>query len=79
MKTYKSIMQHLNKESKCKLIYSDMDMHDLKEKIKANSEEKARERMKIHYKNNRDEILKQRQSYHKQNHSKINKGKKDYY
>ena len=79
MKTYKSIMQHLNKESKCKLIYSDMDMHDLKEKVKANSEEKARERMKIHYKNNRDEILKQRQSYHKQNHAKIRTRKIDYY
>ena len=51
-------MQHLNKESKCKLTYSDLDLSDLKEKVKANSEEKARERKKIQYQNNREEILK---------------------
>ena len=43
MKSYKSLLQHLNKESKCKLTYSEMDMGDLKAKVKANTEEKGRE------------------------------------
>ena len=79
MKTYKSLMQHLNKESKCKLRYSDMDLSDIKEKIKANSQEKSRERMKVYYQNNRDEILKQRQLYQKENGKKIAENKRNYY
>ena len=78
MKTYKSLMQHLNKESKCKLTYSDLDLSDLKEKVKANSEEKARERKKIQYQNNRDEILKVRKLYHKENAEKISKKQMEY-
>ena len=79
MKSYKSLQQHLNKESKCKLKYSDLDLVDLKEKVKANTEEKDRERKRKHYQNNRDEILKQRQLYHKENDKKISKRKSDYY
>ena len=79
MKIYKSLQQHLNKESKCKLRYYDMDLADMKEKVKANSEEKARERMKVYYQNNRDEILKQRQLYQKENGEKIAEKKWNYY
>ena len=79
MKSYKSLLQHLNKESKCKSTYSEMDMGDLREKVKANTEEKARERKREHYQNNRDEILKQKQLYHRQNDEKISKRKSDYY
>ena len=39
-KSYKSLLQHLNKESKCKSTYSDMDLDDLKEKVKANKRKK---------------------------------------
>ena len=55
-----------------------MDLDDLKEKVKANSEEKARERKRTHYKNNRDEILKKRQIYHKENAKKVSQKKTDY-
>ena len=63
-KSYKSLLQHLGKQAKCKLAYSDTDIEEVKAKVKGLSDHKVQIRKKEYYQANREKILEKRDKYY---------------
>ena len=63
-KSYKSLLQHLGKQAKCKQVYSDTDIEEVKAKVKGLSDHKTQIRKKEYYQANKEKILEKRDKYY---------------
>ena len=55
-KSYKSLLQHLGKQAKCKLAYSETDIEEVKAKVKGLSDHKEQIRKKEYYEQNKERL-----------------------
>ena len=87
-KSFKSLLQHLGKQPKCKLAYSDKDLKDLQTLTKSISDSKEKMRKKEYYQDNKEQILQKRESYVRRKNQessdeeyeeRLQKKKKEYY
>ena len=87
-KSFKSLLQHIGKQPKCKLAYSDKDLKDLQTLTKLISDSKEKIRKKEYYQDNKEQILQKRESYVRRKNQessdeeyeeRLQKKKKEYY
>ena len=73
-KSYKSLLQHLGKQAKCKMAYSDTDIEEVKAKVKGLSDHKEQIRKKEYYQANKEKI----KEYYQANKEKIKEKRETY-